>query len=122
VPDALFGKEFVLFFRHSCPRVELILQKLGSSSNPFFRSFKVSKFALVGPSLEAKVLLPLMVLAYGVAPHAFSDYFQMSVTQSGKCCQKFYSSIPIIFGDESSVANCIRHGSNQPIISSSTLS
>ena len=28
--------------------------------------------------LEARMLLPLKTLAYGVACHAFSDYFQMS--------------------------------------------
>jgi Plant transposon protein len=55
---------------------------------------------LVGPSLEAKVLLPIKVLAYGVAPHAFSDYFQMSISQGSRCCTMFYKQIPILFGDK----------------------
>ena len=85
-PDALFGKEFPLFFRLTRPRVELIIQAFGNSGDPFYTSFRTKQFGLIGPSLEAKILLPLKVLAYGVAPHAFCDYFQMSVSQAGRCC------------------------------------
>jgi hypothetical protein len=78
-PDPLFGKEFPLFFRLSRPRVELIIQQLGNSDIGFYKSFRTNWFGLVGPSLEAKVLFPIKVLAYGVAPQTFADYFQMSV-------------------------------------------
>jgi hypothetical protein len=100
--DALFGKEFPLFFRLSRPRVELVLQRIGNSDDPFYQSFRTNQYGLVGPLLEAKILLPIKVLAYGVAPHAFafSDYFQMLVSQSGKCCQIFNRTIPLLFGEE----------------------
>jgi Plant transposon protein len=99
-PDPLFGKEFPLFFRLSRPRVELIIQQLGNNDVSFYKTFRTNRFGLVGPSIEAKVLLPIKVLAYGVAPHAFADYFQMSVTQGWRCCRMFYRLIPILFGEE----------------------
>jgi Plant transposon protein len=99
-PDPLFGKEFILFFRLSRPQVELIIQAITKSNNNFYTSFRENRYGLVGPSLEVKVLLPLKVLAYGVAPDAFADYFQMSVTQSVLCCRQFYNIIPALFGEE----------------------
>jgi Plant transposon protein len=50
--------------------------------------------------LEAKVLLPLKVLAYGVPNHAFADYFQTSVSQCGRCCQKFCRIVPQLYKEE----------------------
>jgi hypothetical protein len=96
-PDVLFGKEFPLLFRLSRPRVELIIQQILNSGNDFFRSFRTNRFGRKGASIEAKVLLPLKVLAYGVAPHTFCDYFQMSVTQCGLCCRQFNRLIPTLF-------------------------
>jgi hypothetical protein len=55
---------------------------------------------LATPSLEAKVLLPIKVLAYGLAPHAFADYVQMSISQGSRCCTMFYKEMPILFGKE----------------------
>jgi hypothetical protein len=76
--NPLYGKEFPLFFRLSRTRVQLILEadlgRLSATSHPFFQSFRVDKFGRVGASVEAKVLLPLNSLAYGVAPHCFADY------------------------------------------------
>jgi hypothetical protein len=67
--DPLFGMEFILFFRLSQPCVELIIQAITKSNNNFYTSFGGNRYGLVGPLLEAKVLLPLKVLAFGVAPH-----------------------------------------------------
>ncbi len=39
-------------------------------------------------SVEAKVLLPLKSLAYGVAPHSFADYFQVSQLMVARECVK----------------------------------
>jgi hypothetical protein len=50
--------------------------------------------------LEAKVLLPLRVLAYGVAPHTFNDYFQMSISMARSCLKRFNESIVRIFTPE----------------------
>jgi Plant transposon protein len=99
-PDALFGTEFPLFFRLERSRVELIIQALGNSEVPFYGTFRSNRYGLTGASLEAKVLLPLKVLAYGVAPHAFADYFQMSVSQCGRCCRNFCRIIPQLFKEE----------------------
>lgn len=99
-PDALFGKEFALFFRLSRPRVQLILERLGGSDDPHFNSFRVNRHGFMGASLEAKVLLPLKVLAYGVTPYCFSDYFQMSKEMARDCCRKFNLAIIRQFSDE----------------------
>lgn len=99
-PDPLFGKEFLLFFRLGRSRVQLILEKLGNSGDKYWTSFRVDRYKKTGPSLEAKVLLPIRVLAYGVAAHCFCDYFQMSTTTARECVTRFNQSIPLLFGDE----------------------
>ncbi len=90
----LCAKDFQVHFRMSRLSVESIIQVIGNSGVPFIETFRTNRFGLVGASIEAKVLLPLRVLAYGVAPHTFCDYFQMSVSQSGRCCRQFNSVIP----------------------------
>jgi hypothetical protein len=107
-PDALFGKEFPLLFRLSRPRVQVLLEAFGNCDDPFYQSFRTNLFGLQGASLEAKVLLPLKVLAYGVAPHTFMDYFQMSISQAGRCCRKFTQTLPQLFGEEYSRAPSAR--------------
>jgi hypothetical protein len=99
-PDALFGSEVVVFFRLSRPRVQFILEAIGNSGDKFFTTFRKCKFGRKGPSLEAKVLLPLRVLAYGVAPHAFNDYYQMSVSMARMCVKKFNQKIVHLFKAE----------------------
>jgi hypothetical protein len=99
-PDPLFGKEIVVFYRLGRPRIELLLQCLGNSGNPFYQSFRMDKFGRTGASMEAKVLLPLRVLAYGDAPHNYCDYFQMSQSMTRRCCIEFNKMIPKIFADE----------------------
>jgi hypothetical protein len=99
--NPLYGKEFPLFFRLSRTRVQLILEdlvgRLSETSHPFFQSFRVDKFGRVGASVEAtKVLLPLKSLAYGVAPHCFADYFQVSKPMAReRVCQTVHQSDPI---------------------------
>jgi hypothetical protein len=62
--NSLFEKEFHKSFRLSRSRVELIIQDLGQSGDPFFQTFRRDKFGRVlGPSLEPKVLLPLISIA-----------------------------------------------------------
>ena len=62
-PDALFGKEFHLYYRLSRPRIQVILETLGNSGDPYFDTYRQDRYGRVGPSLEAKVLLPLRTLA-----------------------------------------------------------
>jgi hypothetical protein len=99
-PDPLFGREVKMFFRLSRPRVQVIIEALGNSDNPHFQSFRKDKFGRVGASMEAKVLLPLRVLAYGDAAHNYTDYFQVSPSFARVCCVQFNAMIPKLFGDE----------------------
>ena len=101
-PNPLFGKEFKLFFRLSRARVEIMLTDFGnySETDPFYESFRVDKFHRVGSSLETKILLPLKVLAYGVAPHTFCDYFQVSSPMAIEIYKKFLAIMPILYQDE----------------------
>jgi hypothetical protein len=93
--NPLFGQEFIKYFRLSRARVEIILHDFGrfSETNPFYKTFRVDRFGRIGASLEAKVLLPLKTLAYGVAPHTFCDYFQMSVPMARECYKKFIDTV-----------------------------
>jgi hypothetical protein len=89
--NPLFGKEFIHYFRLSRTRVQMILEDFGryGDINPFYKTFRVDMFGRVGASLEAKVLLPLKTLAYGVAPHCFCDYFQVSKPMARECYKHF---------------------------------
>ena len=99
-PDALFGKDFHLFFRLSRPRVQMILERLGNSEDPFYETFRVDKFGRVGPCVEVKVLLPLAALAYGVAPYSLCYYFQVSNPMARECFKHFLLSMEREYGDE----------------------
>ena len=39
--------------------------------------------------MDARLLLPIQSLAFGVPSHAFRDYFQMLKTLAQDCCQNF---------------------------------
>ena len=83
------GKEFQTMFRISRTRFERLWNDIGRLQDPFFTRGTDGTGAL-GASLEAKLLLPLKCMAYGVPPHTFRDYFQMSATLAKTCCKKFY--------------------------------
>ena len=77
--DALFiGKNFEMMFRLSRTRVQRILEDMGNARISFYINM-VDAAGKQGASMEARVLLPLKTYAYGVPPHTFTDYFQMSV-------------------------------------------
>ncbi len=99
---ALYDGEFRKSFRLSRSRVELIIWDLGASGDPFFETFRRDKFGrvLLGPSLEAKVLLPLISIAYGDPPHAFCAYSQMSTPMARECYKHFLAAIVKLDGDE----------------------
>lgn len=78
-------KEFETMFRLSRPRFQRLMEDIGNSENKFF----TNKFSKQEASLEARLLLPLKVLAYGVPTHCFNDYFQMSMTMSRECVIQF---------------------------------
>jgi hypothetical protein len=99
-PEPLFnGKQFDVMFRISKERFERIMQDIGRLQHPFYTNI-VDGRGKVGASFEARLMLPLRTMAYGVAPHAFSDYFQMSETQSRECCKVFDQVIRDLYSSE----------------------
>ena len=101
IPDSpLFRKaDFVMMFRVSKTRVELMMRAFMEAQIPFYNR-KKDCFGNDVPSLEARILLPLKTLAYGVPPYAFSDYFQMSKTMARKCCVEFDSALMKVYEAE----------------------
>ncbi|KAG7356449.1 plant transposon protein [Nitzschia inconspicua] len=51
-------------------------------------------------SVEARLLLPLKTLAYGVPPHTFIDFFQMSKEMARDCCRAFDRAIQTLYMEE----------------------
>ena len=88
-------KMFNLQFRISRDRFECIMADVANSGCPFYQDSNV-KVA----SLEARLLLPIKVLAYGVPPHAFCDYFQMSPQFARNCCFQFDKIMKILYQTE----------------------
>lgn len=88
-PDALFiGKDFKSCFRISRARFQNLLETFGNSGKPFY-SGKADCCRNPTASLEARLLLPLQCLAFGVPSHAFCMYYQMSRTLAAKACREF---------------------------------
>jgi len=79
------GKDFEMMFRLTKKHVEKILQDIGNSAISSFYLNTIDATGKQGSSMEARVLLPLKTFAYGVPPHTFSDYFQMSKDFSKEC-------------------------------------
>jgi Plant transposon protein len=88
-PDALFiGKDFKMFFRISRSRFQNMLEMFGNHGGSFY-SGKADCCRNPTASLEAKLLMPLHVLATGVATHTFCYYYQMSNTLAATACREF---------------------------------
>ena len=56
--------------------------------DPFFRD-GADCCGAVSHSVDAKLLIALKYLAYGVSVNCFCDYFQMGETTALLCCEKF---------------------------------
>jgi Plant transposon protein. len=98
--EALFsGKNFEMMFRLSRSRVQRLLEDIGNAQIPFFIN-TVDAAGNQGASIEARVLLPLKTYAYGVPPHTFTDYFQMSVDLAKECCRNFDRAVKDLYADE----------------------
>ena len=93
VPNKL--KEFKLHFRLSRDRFECLMADVVQLGYPFYM-----KTTRKGASLEARLLLPLKTLAYGVPPHAFCDYFQMSKSFARDACTEFDKVIKELYAKE----------------------
>jgi Plant transposon protein len=84
-PDPLFGHYFERVFRVSQGIVEKIMQVAATTSDFFTRLQRNKCTGKEGIRPEAKVLIALKQLAFGVSGIAFADYFQMSDTTARKC-------------------------------------
>lgn len=77
------GSQFHKMFRLSRGRFQVLMEDVmsRSSTSAALHFFKQSPSdGESRASLEARLLLPLKTLAFGVASHTFTDYFQMSFT------------------------------------------
>ena len=70
-------RTFEMMFRLSRSRVQQLFEDIMATNHPFY-TMSTDATGKKGASLEAKVLLPMKTFAYGVPPHTFTDYFQMS--------------------------------------------
>jgi hypothetical protein len=79
-------KEFVAMFRVTRGRFQTIMEDF--AEDPFFKP-TFDCFNNPVASLECKLLHALKTLAFGVAHHAFRDYFQLSTTMARECVRQF---------------------------------
>ena len=94
------GREFDTMFRISKPRFMRMMRDFASIEDPYYVHDARDAFGRECASFEAKLLLPLKVLAYGVAPHTFRDYFQMSITLARNCCKNFNETMISLYQSE----------------------
>ncbi|KAG7336870.1 hypothetical protein IV203_012693 [Nitzschia inconspicua] len=89
-------------FRITRARFERLYVDAISSGNQYYkadnRTNPATKMTIA--CVQARLLLPLKCLAYGVPSHTFCDYFQMSKTQARECCKKFNLLIPAFYSKE----------------------
>jgi hypothetical protein len=97
--DPLFGKEFDLMFRISRQHFQKLLEDVGNSGAKFYLEKRDAMNREVA-SMEARLLLPLKTLAYGVAHHCFCDYFQMSRNFARKCCMELDKALKSLYAEE----------------------
>jgi hypothetical protein len=99
-PSPLFGKEFDMMFRISRTQFQKLMENVGNSGVKFYLE-KTDAFNRKVSSIEARLLLPLKTLAYGVAPHCFCDYFQMSNDFARQCCFQLDKTLKALYAEES---------------------
>ena len=99
-PTPIFNdKQFDMMFRISKTRFQCIMEDFGAAGLKYYLN-TTDAAGKEGASFEARLLLPLKTLAYGVAPHTFCDYFQMSPGFARDCCKKFDKSMLEVYQKE----------------------
>ena len=89
-------RQFESMFRLSRSRFQRLMFDVGNEDIKFYTD-NMDGTGVIGSSFEARLLLPLKCMAYGVPPHTFRDYFQMSETLAKTCCYRFYETIVDIY-------------------------
>ena len=77
-----------------------MLEDFANSGDAFYTPTFIDALDQEGASLEARLLLPLKSISFGVPPKTFSDYFQMSQTLAKNCYNNFLSKTTEIYKDE----------------------
>ena len=99
-PHPLFDdRQFETMFRISKSRFQRFMEDIGASENPFYLN-RMNPNGTEGASFEARLLLPLKSLAYGVPPHTFRDYFSMSEQMARDCCHQFDLVVKKLYTEE----------------------
>ncbi|KAG7369994.1 plant transposon protein [Nitzschia inconspicua] len=80
-------------------RFERLRTDVMNANIPFYTTTRTISGKSVA-SLEARLLLPLKAYAYGVPPHCFADYFQMSFNFTSECCKHFDLTIFTVYKEE----------------------
>jgi len=93
------NKDFQELFRISRSRFQRLLEDIGRINHPFY-SGKGDAVGRPVASFEARLLLPLKTLAYGVTPNAFRSDFQMSKSLCRMCCVVFDEVMKQIYQEE----------------------
>jgi hypothetical protein len=92
----LLGADFKKMFRISRTRFQVMMEDIMAKDIKFYRKTNRTNQA----TLEAKLLLPLRTMAYGVGTHTFRDYFQMSAQYARDCCKEFHKAIKLVYMKE----------------------
>ena len=95
----LLGKEFSLVFCFSHGRFGKLMQDIMGTSIPFFCDI-FGRDRKSDASLEACLLMPIKILAYGVPTHTFLDYFQIMEEFGRRACMEFDAAIKQCYMDE----------------------
>jgi hypothetical protein len=95
-PDPLFGKEFLLMFRLVRPRFEILMQAIKAKEIKFYMT-ETDGHGNAACSFQARLLLSLKTLAYGVPAHAFMDCFQTSNDFARGCSFQFDAAVKKCF-------------------------
>jgi hypothetical protein len=94
----MLGVEFKVMFRLSRGHFQVLMEDVMAPNISFFKSNV--RNGVDKSSLAARLLLPLKSLAYGVPPHTFIDYFQMSPQYTRDCCKEFDKAMRSIYMKE----------------------
>ena len=99
-PAVLFpDHQFVRQFRIEPQRFQRLFMDVGRSGIPYYIN-RVDAKGQDGASMEARLLLPLKTIAYGVPSYCFQDYFQMSETMCETCMDQFDAMLTQLYKEE----------------------